>query len=219
MTAHWMLTATGQNYVLSGPGVLLGNAPSLKDIAHHLAQINRFTGACSRPYSVAEHSMLVERIGAARGATPILRLALLMHDAHEAYVTDLSSPAKHSVGAGWRAFEGIHVLNIGHHFGLKTAFNAHRKEITVCDRIALATERRDLMPYDPQVHGPWPILDTPGAVVQPCAEDIDHDEPPLSWRAMRDAFIHRYLLLRELVDAQAAAARTPPQAPEPLVIA
>ena len=205
MTAHWMLTATGQNYILSGPGVLLGNAPRIKDIAHHLAQINRFTGACSRPYSVAEHSLLVERIGAARGATPIVRLALLMHDGHEAFTTDLSSPAKHSVGAGWRAFEGMHALNIAHHFGLKTAFAAHRKEIIACDLIALATERRDLTPYDPEVHGPWPILDTPGSVIRPCAEVLDPNEPPLTWRAMRDAFINRYLLLRELVDAPARA--------------
>jgi hypothetical protein len=203
---QWMLTATGQDYILSGPGVLLGNAPSLKDIAHHLAQINRFTGACSRPYSVAEHSMLVERIGQARAATPFVRLALLMHDAHEAFTTDLSSPAKISVGAGWRSFEGVHALNIGHHFGLKTAYAAHRAEVKACDLIALATERRDLMAFDPQRNNLWPILDTPGQEVRPCAERLDPDEPPLDWRAMRDAFINRYLLLRQLVDARAFAA-------------
>ena len=195
----WMLTATGAQLDLR---FLRDDAISLLDIAHHLSQINRFTGACSRPYSVAEHSMLVERIGAARGASPGLRLALLMHDAHEAYTSDLASPAKISVGTAWRSFEAHHALNVRHHFGMRTAFTAWRKEIDLCDRIALATERRDLMPYDPGQHDPWPILDTPGQEV-PCAQEhIDPDEPPLAWRAMRDAFINRYLMLREQQQAQ-----------------
>lgn len=199
MSAPWMLTASGQDYVLAGPNVMLGNPPQIKDVAHHLAQINRYTGACSRPYSVAEHSLLVERIGQQRGATPVLRLALLMHDAHEAYTSDMSSPAKVAIGLDWHEFEGNHALNLRHHFGLRTTFVAHRKEIDACDRIALATERRDLMPFDPMVNRAWPVLDTPGKEVLPWPERINPDEPLLPWRAMRDAFIHKYLLLRELM--------------------
>lgn len=206
MTAHWMLTASGQDYILSGPNVMLGNPPQIKDIAHHLSQINRYTGACSRPYSVAEHSLLVERIGHQRGATPVLRMALLMHDAHEAYTQDLSSPAKQVVGLGWHSFEGDHALNARHHFGLRTVFAAHRKEVNTCDLIALATERRDLMPFDPEANRPWPAIDTPGKEVLPWHEQINPDEPLLPWRAMRDAFISKYLLLRELVDNQSRGA-------------
>jgi hypothetical protein len=201
--ATTMLTATGREYQLSGPCVLLGNAPDLKDIAHHLAQINRFTGACSRPYSVAEHSLLVERIGEQRGNSPTTRLALLMHDAHEAYTSDQSSPAKDALGMEWLCFENTHAANVRRHFGLSTAFASRRAEIRACDLIALATERRDLMPFDPEVHGAWPILDTPGREVHPADFAIDADEPPLVWRAMRDAFIHKYLLLRELATQQA----------------
>jgi uncharacterized protein len=204
MNETWMLTASGQDYILSGPSVMLGNPPQIKDIAHHLAQINRYTGACSRPYSVAEHSLLVERIGQQRGATPIVRLALLMHDAHEAYASDMSSPAKQAIGLGWHEFEGNHALNVRHHFGLRTAFASHRKEIRTCDVIALATERRDLMPFDQEVNRPWPVLDAPGMEVQPWPERINPDEPLLPWRAMRDAFINKYLLLRELVEHRAA---------------
>jgi len=209
MSEYWMLTAGGQDYILSGPSVLLGNPPRIKDIAHHLAQINRYTGACSRPYSVAEHSLLVERIGHQRGATPILRLAMLMHDAHEAYASDMSSPAKMVIGPRWDEFEGNHALNVRHHFALRTTFAAHRKEIKACDQIALATERRDLMPFDPEVNRPWPVLDTPGKEVQPWPERINPDESVLPWRAMRDAFVNKYLLLRELVDQRAAEALQP----------
>jgi hypothetical protein len=205
MSGTWMLTASGQDYVLSGPGVLLGNPPLLQDIAHHLAQINRFTGACSRPYSVAEHSLLVERIGARRGASPILRLALLMHDAHEAYTSDLSSPAKIAVGFGWRTFEGAHALNVGHHFGLRTTFVGYRAEITRCDLIALATERRDLMRYRAGHNLDWPILDTPGSEVKPADEHIHPDIPPAHWRLMKEAFLEKYLELRAMLEPAAAA--------------
>lgn len=199
-----MLTCSGREYALSGPKSLIANPPRIEDIAHHLAQINRFTGACFRPYSVAEHSLLVERIGAARGAAPGLRMALLMHDAHEAYTSDLASPAKVSVGLGWNSFEAAHAANVRHFFGLRTAFAAYRKEITACDLIALATERRDLMPFDPEQNAPWPLLDTPGAEVRPISDRLNPEDPPMGWRAMRDAFLHRYLQLRELVSADTA---------------
>lgn len=198
--APFMLTAGGREYVLAGNTVLLGNAPELKDIAHHLAQINRFTGACSRPYSVAEHSLLVERIGEGRGYSAITRLALLMHDAHEAYTSDMSSPAKQALGTEWIGFEATHAANVRRHFGLQTVFASRRREIRSCDLVALATERRDLMPYDAAGHAPWPIIDTPGAEVAPDPKRIDPNDAPLPWHGMRDAFVSRYLLLRELVE-------------------
>jgi uncharacterized protein len=199
----FMLTASGREYLLDGPSVLLGNAPDLKDIAHHLAQINRYTGACSRPYSVAEHSLLVERIGEQRGATPTMRLALLMHDAHEAYTSDLSSPAKEALGKEWAGFEATHAANVRRHFGLATVFASRRDEVRACDLIALATERRDLMPYDPEQNEPWPVLDTPGREIRPAVFVLGADDASMGWRAMRDAFVHKYLLLRELANQQA----------------
>ena len=210
IAAPWLLTASGLEYQLGGPlPVVLGNAPVVKDIAHHLAQINRFNGAASRPYSVAEHSLLVERIGAQRGASPGLRLALLMHDAHEAYTGDQTSPSKDAIGMDWIQFESMHALNIRQHFGLRTAFAAWRDEIRRCDLIALATERRDLMPWDPAEHRPWPVLDTPGAEVAPLADErIPAEDSLLTWAGWRDAFVARYLQLRELVDAQARGVAT-----------
>lgn len=205
MSGCWMLTASGQDYRLSGPMTLLGNAPSIKDIAHHLAIINRYTGATSRPYSVAEHSLLVERIAEARGASITARMACLMHDAHEAFINDVSSPQKECLGTAWIGLEGMHAANVRQHFGLKTAFAAHRQEVKACDLIALATERRDITAYAPGRNDPWPILDKPGSEVHPAAEQINPDEPPLPWRSMRDAFLNRYLMLREQMTLRAAA--------------
>jgi len=62
------------------------------DIAHGLALTCRFSGQCLRFYSVAEHSVYVSKavekfgLDAARWG--------LLHDASEAYLTDVPSPIK-----------------------------------------------------------------------------------------------------------------------------
>lgn len=63
----------------------------IEDIAHHLSNICRFTGGVSTFYSVAEHCCMVsDQVPA------IYRLAGLLHDASEAYLSDIASPVKHT---------------------------------------------------------------------------------------------------------------------------
>ncbi len=57
-------------------------------IAGSLAQLNRFSGRCSLPWSVAAHSVLVERL-----CPPDLRPWALLHDAHESILGDVTTPA------------------------------------------------------------------------------------------------------------------------------
>lgn len=69
----------------------------LEDIAHALACINRYGGHARQPISVARHSLLVlEHLaaGSARDIGGTLRLAALLHDAHEAYLGDMVRPLK-----------------------------------------------------------------------------------------------------------------------------
>jgi len=66
----------------------------LEDIAHHLAHINRFSGALHNPISVAAHSLGVYHILRVSGADRPTLLWALLHDASEAYVNDLPSPLK-----------------------------------------------------------------------------------------------------------------------------
>lgn len=63
----------------------------IRDIAHHLSNICRYTGATPHHYSVAQHSVIVSQYL----KTTEMRLAGLLHDAAEAYLNDIASPIKH----------------------------------------------------------------------------------------------------------------------------
>ncbi|HRO16086.1 MAG TPA: hypothetical protein PLL33_13815, partial [Paracoccus sp. (in: a-proteobacteria)] len=72
------------------------------DIAHGLAFVARWNGQTRGDwaYSVAEHSLLVERIvtRADPGIAPRWRLAALLHDAPEYVIGDMISPVKAALG-------------------------------------------------------------------------------------------------------------------------
>lgn len=57
-------------------------------ISETLAKINRFAGRTPEPWSVASHSVLVSRLCPSNAAA-----AGLLHDAHEAFIGDLITPA------------------------------------------------------------------------------------------------------------------------------
>ena len=81
----------------------------IADIAHGLAFVARWNGQTRGdwPYSVAEHSLLVERLfaGANPGIAARWRLAALLHDAPEYVIGDMISPFKAALGSGYKDFE------------------------------------------------------------------------------------------------------------------
>lgn len=182
----WMLTASGANVDLR---FIAQGTIDILDIAHHLAQINRFTGACSRPYSVAEHSLLVcelvERAIGILPADPSVLLAALMHDAHEAYTTDLSSPMKQIVGAAWSMEEQRIQHAVLKRFELLTASTSARTLIHWADLTALSTERAQLLPpggID------WPVSRTH----PPCDWWRFDERAEFTWLDWRQAFLDRF---------------------------
>lgn len=180
----WMLTATGATVDLRW---LRGDDISLLDIAHHLAQINRYTGACSRPYSVAEHSLLVCEIAERELAirSPSVLLAMLMHDAHEAYTADLSSPMKQVLGAAWADTEHRVAWNVHQRFGICVASASAAADIRWCDLAALSTERAQLMPpCGPQ----WAVSVTHPPLAWARLDGRD----AMTWQDWRQAFLDKF---------------------------
>ena len=93
----WIETFTGKRIDLLDPSP---DDIDIADIAQALSNLCRFTGHCSRFYSVAEHSMWVASAVFREGeVAETVMLAALLHDATEAYVADLSRPAKQALRA------------------------------------------------------------------------------------------------------------------------
>lgn len=203
-----MLTASGAEYFFLGHMATVpeGQPVYLLDIAHQLAIINRFHGATRRPYSVAEHSLLVSEIAERDGQPHIVQLAALMHDAHEIYTNDLASPAKeaanNAVGPtdAWRRFESRHATRVRMTFGLLTAFAGYRAQLRHYDLQALATERRDLLPWEPTKHEEWVVLRDGQADAITAIDWITLNGPEragMDWTEWRDRFLDRFDELQE----------------------
>lgn len=186
----WIVMSDGSEVDLHTP---CGSSMNMDHIPHHLATINRFTGAACRPYSVAEHSLLVCEIAEREFGLDVHgRLAALMHDAHKAYVNDLSTVAKHEVGISWRLFEGRFERQVRYVFRLLIASGNHEVAIRRADRIALATERLQLLPrkYRGTPSRPWAVLEG----VQPVdwVDLMSPERQSMTWQDWRYAFSDRY---------------------------
>lgn len=64
------------------------------DIAHALSLLCRANGHFKHFFSVAQHCINCAREAAARGYSKKVQLACLLHDASEAYISDVTRPVK-----------------------------------------------------------------------------------------------------------------------------
>jgi hypothetical protein len=95
----WVETVSGKQVDLLNPAL---EHIDIADIAHHLARINRFSGATAGDMgiSVAAHSFFVSDYLFHNTKNPLLAMHGLLHDAHEAYIGDITSPVKQVPGMG-----------------------------------------------------------------------------------------------------------------------
>lgn len=71
----------------------------IEDIAHALSLMTRANGHFKRFYSVAQHSINCALEARAMGYDANIQLACLLHDASEAYLSDITRPVKQSLPA------------------------------------------------------------------------------------------------------------------------
>ncbi|CCH02045.1 putative protein yfdR [Fibrella aestuarina BUZ 2] len=161
-TGPYIQTYTGKRYYPIDPRP---DDIDIEDIAHALSNICRFTGHTRQFYSVAQHSVLVSR-----QVDPEHKLAALLHDASEAYLTDLSRPVKRIPALMYyEHLETLAMTAIAQKLGF--TYPVH-PSIKVADERMLFTEKRDLLtpmdwgyevePY-PDIVDPWSPDEAEGA--------------------------------------------------------
>ena len=174
----------------------------IEDIAHGLAFVARWNGQTlgDWPYSVAEHSILVEELFARAqpAAPPRWRLAALLHDAPEYVIGDMISPVKAAVGSDYGALEARLAAAIRLRFGLPAELPQRiARAIKAADRVSAWAEAVQLagfaVPEADRFFGrPDPAL------VEGRRLEL---RPPVEVRA---AFLARFAALMAEIDAQPA---------------
>jgi len=117
---------------------------TLESIAHSLSQTCRFGGHTVKFWSVASHSLYVWA-----HVPPEYGLYAILHDASEAYMTDIPSPYKMLI-PGYKETEAKVQQAIGEHFGVPD-LDKLPEEVKAADYRALGHEAYSLMPR----HGSW----------------------------------------------------------------
>jgi hypothetical protein len=157
----WVQTSCGLAVDLGNPQI---EQIDITDINTALTRIPRFNGHTILAWSVAQHSLAVEKELQLTGAMPEAgeRLAALLHDAHEAYTGDIVSPMQVALGgADLRAIQLLLQRAIHGRCGLPPVLpEATAAAIRHADLVILASEKDQLMVRPPRA---WADLPTPSA--------------------------------------------------------
>ena len=142
----WQRMLSGRRLDLLDPSPL---DVEIEDIAHGLSFVARWNGQTlgDFAYSVAEHSLLVERLYARLNprAPAKWRLAALLHDAPEYVIGDMISPVKNAVGPGYDVLDARLAAAVHIRFGLPATIPvAVKKQIKKADRISAWMEATEI---------------------------------------------------------------------------
>lgn len=136
----WMQTTLGKQFWPLDPRP---EEVDIRDIAGALSKLCRYGGQCLQFYSVAEHCVHV-----ANHAPVDLKLTALLHDASEAYLSDVIRPIKSHLTNYLEIEAGLERV-IAERFGLSHPWSADVKRL---DTAILADERDQAMAPPPV---PW----------------------------------------------------------------
>lgn len=142
----WMQVHTGRQFWPMDPRA---DEVDIVDIAHALAMSCRYGGHCEKFYSVAEHSVLISR-----HLAPEFKLWGLLHDASEAYASDIIRPLKPHL-SNYHAIEARLMAVICEKFGLTGDMPI---EVKRADNAILGDEKAQVMGPAP---GDWHLTEPP----------------------------------------------------------
>jgi len=162
----WIYTYTGKRFFAFDPRP---EEIDIEDIAHALALTCRYSGHCNRFFSVAQHSVLVSQCVPDSDAP-----WGLMHDAAEAYITDIPRPIKHSL-PNYKELEGNINKCIAEKFGLPKEIP---ESVHTVDHNIVCDEANVLFNNTPS----WAEWYT----------EVGVEVIPLDWQDAKEQFIERY---------------------------
>lgn len=137
---NWMQTHSGLQFTPFDPQP---EQICLEDIAHALAFNCRYNGHSKKFYSVAEHSVYVSYIVSEEDA-----LWGLLHDAAEAYISDLPKPFKDGIAEHIDPHEEKILWAIAEKFGLEELYPPSVKK---ADWAVLVAERTQVMEHQEHI--------------------------------------------------------------------
>jgi uncharacterized protein len=132
----------------------------IEDIAHGLARVARWNGQTRgpHPFSVAQHSVLVEAIACHQriDLPPRTSLTILLHDAAEYVIGDMISPFKAVLGDSYKGVELRILTAVMLRFGLPAETPASVRKLTKeMDAIAAYHEATLLAGFAPDEAEPF----------------------------------------------------------------
>lgn len=198
-TRAWQRMLSGRRLDLLDPSPF---DIEIEDIAHGLARVARWNGQTvgDHAFSVAQHSLLVLDIAAAR--RPELarewQLAALLHDAPEYVVGDLISPFKAALGLDYKSFE-LRLLDAIHiRFGLPTKLPAAvSADVKYADHIAAYYEATRLAGFEEDEARRY--FGTPPALPATLTRNLEQLAPWSAGEAQR-LFLARFVALSAAID-------------------
>jgi hypothetical protein len=148
----------------------------IEDVAGGLSKVCRFGAQALEYYSVAQHTLLVQRLVVEAGH-PELAFITLHHDSHEAYLCDIPTPLKRKIRKATNVYDGTcraldGVIAEAFGFALPVAGSQEQRIIKHADRRALLMEAVRLLPdggealrrdrrFGDEMLGELPPLDDP----------------------------------------------------------
>lgn len=160
----------------------------VEDIAHKLAQTNRYGGSTKYPYNVAQHALFVAERLRRVGAPIRVQLLGLHHDDPEAFLCDVPRPVKKEFGEPYRRLTILFEDAIAEAFGLPEKSLLDERAIKAADNYALLVEARNMMPSGGHR---WDYLKDlsglPSRIITP-----DYFTGEQYWSDSRDAYLARH---------------------------